>query len=111
MLPQARERVVAAVEQVGGQQADVRGTYPYAETELQILEGLAEFGRALKPLFQALGQRLAHYGLQGSGHALAVLFPTFQAAVAHHQEHVEIVRGEEEAFAHDHLREHDPDRE
>ena len=45
------------------------------------------------------------------GRSLGVLVEPIEAPVAHHQQHVEIVGGGEQAPAHDHLGQHDADRE
>ena len=110
-LFQAGHRVRAGVEEVGHQCAKIRGSHAHAELELQILESVTKLGRALEPIVQALGQGLANDGVQASRHLLAVLVPALEAPVAHHEKHVEVVGRGEQPLAHQHLGQHDADRE
>jgi len=67
------------------------------------VQHIAKLGGSLKALVRILGQPFAHNSFEGFGNVLAVFVEAFQAAVAHHEQNVEIVLRGEQAFAHEHL--------
>jgi hypothetical protein len=96
---------------LGDEIADGLGGDAVARLEQPLIDGVAEDRGGGPALVGALAQRLAHQLLQIGIEIGAVLVEAGEAGVAHHQEHVELVGGGEQAAAGEQLGEHDADRE
>ncbi len=96
--------------QLADDRRDVLVRHPVALLEQPLGDRVAERAGALPALVDGFLQRLAHDALQAVLELAAVFVEARQLRVAHHQQHVELVRRREQTPAGEHLGEHDADR-
>ena len=103
------QRLGRRVGQVGHERAQLGGPDPHARREQVIRQIVAKLGRGLVPPAHVAAQGLAHDPGQSRRDVVAVLVETLDARVAHHEQHVQLVRCREEPPAHERLCQHDAD--
>ncbi len=91
--------------------AQVGGGDALAGGEQVLGQVLAELAGGLVALLGILLQRPAHDAIQRRRQITRIAIQPIEVRVAHHQQHVEIVRRREQTPPHEHLGQHDADGE